>query len=365
MLNDPPPPRVTEVDARTDSRYGLFVASHPDAVVFHHPAWLQVLEREYGGRSLVLASEDGAGELNGVLPLFYTKGMPFGLGGIQGTRRLSSLPRTPVAGPLALNAAQTRELLRAARDRVAEPGLQLEIKSPQPLSPDATAGLTTVPWRVFYTLDLPAHPSDIRFGNSNRHSQIKRGVSKAVKQGLRSRLAESESELAEWYAIYARTMRRNGAMARSRRFFTAMWELLRPLGLMRLWLAKRDGRVVAGVLTLGCGRTEFYAFGGWQQISECAHANDLLHWEAIHEACRLGFRSYDFGEVPHGDAGLAQFKSKWNTRAVRLERYYFPALRRPPSRSSGANFHRLAKLMWQHMPGFAAERLSDWVYGYL
>jgi len=364
MLNHSAP-RLTEIDLRTDPRYERFVASRPEALVFQHAAWLQVLEREYGVRCQVLACEDAKGELTGVLPLFPTKGLPLGLGGALGRRRLSSLPRTPVAGPLAANAAATGQLLQAAMDRASrQPGLQLEIKTLQPLPAGIAPALTTVPWRVFYVLDLPSCPEDIRFGNSNRHSQIKRGISKAVKQGLRPTLAESESELAAWYGIYARTMQRNRIMARSWRLFTAMWEHLRPRDLMRLWLAKRDGQVVAGVLVLAYAGTAFYAFGGWQEGSEYAHANDLLHWEAIHEACRLGFRSYDFGEVAEGDAGLAQFKSKWNTRAERLQRYYHPAFTLSGADSS-LYFRNLAKSVWQRMPNFATRRLSDWLYGYL
>ena len=367
----PEPLRAAEIASSSDPRYRRFVTAHPQAVVFHYPEWLQVLEREYRGRSLILASEDGSGELAGVLPLFYTRGMPAGLaafGGPMGGRRLSSLPRTPVAGPLALHSSATAVLLQAAVDRAsAEPGTRLEIKTVHPLQ--SASPLTVWPWRVFYTLELPPRPAEIRFGNSNKHSQIKRGVDKAIRQGLRPAPAESEADLAAWYAVYARTMQRNQVMMRSWRLFKAIWDVLRPRDLMRLWLAKRNGKVVAGVLVVGAREgagTAFFAFGGWIEEPEYAHANDLLHWEAIHEACRLGYRSYDFGEVPEGDAGLAQFKGKWNTRASRLERHYFP---QPPppvaAEPSRPGFRGLAKAAWERMPNLAARRLSDWLYGYL
>jgi len=372
-LQHPIPPATAEVRGLrvreihyADPRYERLVASHSGADIFQNPRWLQVLEREYGGRPVVLGCEDAEGELAGVLPLFYTRGMPFGLGGVLGRRRLSSLPRTPVAGPLALHPAATACLLQALVDRVrSEPGVQLEIKTMQPLPADLLAGLTPLPWRKFYILDLPSRPEEIRFGNSNRHSQIRRAINKAVKQGLRPALAESEAHLASWYAIYARTMQRNGVLARSWRFFAALWETFHPHGLMHLWLARRNGRIVAGVLVLGCGRTAFYAFGGSLDEPDCAHANDLLHWEAIHEACRRGFRAYDFGEVPEGNIGLAQYKSKWNSRAVRLERYYYPAPQQSRHEPSHSTLHNLRYALWQRLPDAAATRLSDWLYSYL
>jgi len=356
---------VKEIDFHSDPRYQRFVASHPEAVIFHNSGWLQSLEREYGAKCLMLATEDTDAALTGVLPLFYTKGMPLGLGGMLGGRRLSSLPRTPVGGPLSLHPAASAALLRSAVEHArSEPGTQLEIKLARPLPAGAQAGLSEVPWRVFYVLDLPRRPEEIRFGNSNRHSQIKRGVDKAIRQGVRPVVADSEAELAAWHDIYARTMQRNGVMARSRRLFEALWDLLRPRGQMRLWLAKRDAKVVAGVLVLGSGSTAFFGYGGWLEGDACAHANDLLHWEAIHEACRMGYRSYDFGEVPDGDAGLARFKAKWNTRAERLVRYYDPAPAAGGSRS-GTRVRRFAKDIWRRMPGAAVRQLSDWMYGYL
>ena len=109
--------RVVEVDPRTDPRYEAFVVNHPRALIYHHPAWLEVLARENFVRPICLACEDG-GRLTGILPLFATRGLPFGRQ-LTG-RRLSSLPRTPVAGPLALNAGAAAALLRDAKNRAAE-----------------------------------------------------------------------------------------------------------------------------------------------------------------------------------------------------------------------------------------------------
>src|SRR5215213_1251984 len=88
--------RVVEIDAWTDPRWEAFVTSHPGATVYHHPAWLRVLAQAYGYRPASLACQDEKGQIRGVLPLFRTRGLVTGRG-------LASLPRTPVAGPLALD----------------------------------------------------------------------------------------------------------------------------------------------------------------------------------------------------------------------------------------------------------------------
>src|ERR1700761_9062199 len=91
---------IVEVDPWKDPRWEAFVLGHPDATIYHHPAWLKVLEREYPQRSLFLACEDADGTLRGIFPLLYTRGLPFSKGNPLTGPRLSSLPRTPLAGPL-------------------------------------------------------------------------------------------------------------------------------------------------------------------------------------------------------------------------------------------------------------------------
>ncbi|HEX5503695.1 MAG TPA: hypothetical protein VFW96_13815, partial [Thermomicrobiales bacterium] len=119
-------PRVVEVDPQGDPRWAAFVAAHPAATVYHHPAWLRVLETAHGYRPRHLACEDAAGEVCGVLPLFYKRGLVTG-------RCLSSLPHTPIAGPLARDPAAAAALVRAAAARAARrPGLRLQLKLPAP-----------------------------------------------------------------------------------------------------------------------------------------------------------------------------------------------------------------------------------------
>ena len=92
---------VLEIDFRADPRWEQFVSSHPDASIYHHPSWLSALESEYGQKCVSLACVDEQGRVCAVLPLFYTKGLPLNLGPLSTGRRLSSLPRTPMSGPLA------------------------------------------------------------------------------------------------------------------------------------------------------------------------------------------------------------------------------------------------------------------------
>jgi CelD/BcsL family acetyltransferase involved in cellulose biosynthesis len=358
--------------AERDPRWGAFVANHPEGLIYHHPAWLQVLKREYDRPSLCLACEDDEGQLRGVLPLLRTRGFPFAASAAT-ARRLSSLPRTPVAGPLSTDDQASAALVRAAVEVVrSETGTRFELKLPAPVPDGVADGLACEPWRLSYSIELPAQPDTLRFGNSRNHARIKWALHKAQRHGVQVRKAESANDLRTWYPLYVRTMQLHSVPQRPYRFFAAAWDLLRPLGMMQLLLAERQTgerrQLLAGSLFLMFGQTVFYAFNGCESDGRSLRANDVIQWQAITDACQAGFRHYDLGEVVETQEGLHEFKSKWGAESRRLYRYYFPSpgsVQATAMEASGSSVGRLAKAAWRRLPWRVTAVLGDWVYSYL
>ncbi len=329
--------RVVEVDSQTDSRWEALVSSLPSGLIYHHPAWLQVLEEAYGYQPVNLACEDAKGQLRGVLPLFSMQGLFTG-------RRFVSLPRTPVAGPLAYDDQARVALLHAAVERVREErGAQLQLKVSANTLDGLVEGVVGVPWRESYMLALPEQPALLRIGNSRNHSRIRWAINKATRLGVEVRPAETERELRAWYELYLGTMRGLAVPPRPYRFFEVAWARLQPLGLMRLLLAERHE----------AGRSRLLA-------------GSLFQWQAIQDACAAGFRYYDFGEVTEHNQGLAEFKSKWNAEPTWLYRYYYPAPRELETSilDSTGRAHQLASTLWRRLPLKATALLSTWAHRY-
>jgi hypothetical protein len=366
--------RVVEINPWADPRWEAFLVGHPDGTIYHHPAWLKALEREYRQRGVFLACEDAEGTLLGILPLLYTRGLP-----LSGSRpltgpRLSSLPRTPVAGPLTVDPAVTVELLReAVRRATAKPPVRMQIKAHRGESSDRIDGILRKPWRVSYVVRLPGSPGQsYTIPNSQNRSSIKRAVNKGIASGVRTRPADGEADLRVWYRIYLETMRRNIVVARPYRFFLALWELMQSKGMMRLLLAEHHTdagrRIIAGYLFFTFGHTVTYAFGASRTSDLACRPNDVILSQAINEASHEGFHFVDLGEVPEGDDDLARFKSKWGAEPIHLYRYYYPDF--PDAECSDERTRHpypigLAKLIWRHMPLTMTAWLGDRVYGYL
>jgi hypothetical protein len=358
--------RVEEVDPTRSDRWDRYVAGHAQGLVYHHSSWLRALRAEYGQTPVGLTVVDAAGTLCGLIPLMTTRGMPLPGGrGISG-RRLSSLPRTPVAGPIADHRDGLVALLAAAAART-PPHAQLQLKPPDARLDGLLPGLTGHPWRQTYVLELPERPDELRFGSSRNHSAVKRAVNKAHRSGVRVRSAATLEELRAWYRLYLQTMRRHVVPPRPVRLFETAWHQMRPQGTMRLLVAERDGDLLAGCMMFQLGSTVFYGFNGVRRSALDLRPNDAIHWEAIHTACAEGYRRYDLGEVVERHEGLARFKAKWGTEPRRLHRYYLPAPERAPDTGDAAQgaLGRAAARAWERLPLRLTAIAGDVVYRFL
>ena len=128
-------PRVREIDPLADPRWDEFVTSHPDAVVYQHSAWLRCLRAEYPRTVLGLCAEEGDETVAGVLPLVPTRGIPLLRRNASFGARLASLPRTPVAGPLARDRESAAALLGAAVDLARGHRARLQLKRTSATNP--------------------------------------------------------------------------------------------------------------------------------------------------------------------------------------------------------------------------------------
>ena len=349
-----------------------FVNNHPEALVYHLSDWLNVLRGESDQKILKLVCKDEDDKIVGILPLQYTKGFPFGLGGVPGIKRLSSLPRTPIGGPLAVNENVTRLLLEKAISIIKEDDkrfLQIKTYSPQ-LNIDSE-DLHKFLWREIYITEIPEHPEEIRFGDSRNHAAIKRAVKKATKNDVVFREADKIEDLRKWYPLYLDTMRFHVTPARSLAFFENIWTNMNPKGLSSLVLAEIESNngkeIISGSVLFKFNDTVTYAFNGSSRNHFELRPNDLLHWQAIHDAQKDGFKYYDLGEVPKDHVTLAAYKKKWATSIKELYHYYYPkpeGLENEEALDAGTSGN-LKQKVWQALPLKVTELIGEKTYKYL
>lgn len=355
--------KIVELNSDTSKdMWEDYVSQHSESHIYDHPLWFKALEHEYNRKGCVLFCLDNNEKIKGVLPLLPTLGLPLKLSDLVTTRRYSSLPRTPLGGMLTDDCEARKMLLNEAIKRVDGRGKTfLQLKSYSADECNLNVQIKQIPWRSSYYIELPNDPEKVRFGNKKSHHKVKWGVNKAKRLGIEIREANSEDDIRVWYKLYLETMRWHVVAVRPYRFFSFLWKYMCEKGLMTILLAeyKVNGskQLLSGSIFLHFNNTFFYSFNGRCQTGLASHANDLIQWEAIHLAAKMGYKFYDMGEVSGNNSGLAQFKSKWGCNTRPVYHYYYPLNEKADSKEIDITEDvKIRKLIWRKVPLYVTKQ---------
>lgn len=168
----------------------------------------------------------------------------------------------------------------------------------------------------------PAHTSILDLRKSEEellagmHHKTRYNIRVAERHGVTVRDAAPE-EIGAFWRMLAETAARDNFSAHEERYYRVMTETLRPgIGglAVRLVLAEREGKAIAGALLAEYGGTVTYLHGASVAAERRVMAPYLLHWTIIRDAKRAGSVAYDFWGVAPDDgpehpwAGITRFK---------------------------------------------------------
>ena len=298
-------------DPTSDPAWLDLVERSPTATVFHHPRWLALLRSQYGYelQSCRVGDED---EQQAALPIARIESRLTG-------RRLVALPFSDVCPPLLAPGAGEDALDALGEALAAEhrrSGLRLTVHAAIPGAP----GAFTQPRFLRHRLALSADPAEVESGYSK--SQVKRGIKKALREGLRAERRTDVAALDAFYGLHMRTRRKLGVPTQPRSFIRCFAELFDAgLGFVQLVL---DGeRPVAAAVFLTWNDTITYKYGASDERTLGKRPNNLLFSEAIRWACEAGLQTLDFGRTDIGNSGLSSFKRSWGAEEEELSYTYF------------------------------------------
>lgn len=293
----------------SDERWDAFVRSHPASAVYHLGAWSEILGRAYGFKSRYLAIERG-GELHGVLPLMYSRGI------ISGPR-LRSLPIVHAAGPLGRTPEDERLLIEEACALTHREAKLLIIRSRDEtlaeLVPALTQGRAPSKWLV----DLASVPEIDPAAWKKRAPHLVRNLRAAEKAGVTFRETRSEADLRRFYRLYLDVMRRRRVLPRSYRQLALTRELLPEY---RLFAVEREGTCAAATLCYAYKETVEIHYSASDSAHLSARPNHALWWGVVAWAAEHGFREVDLGEATEGTE-LERFKRQFLAEPVGDFRY--------------------------------------------
>jgi hypothetical protein len=244
-----------------------------------------------GCRDRSLAAVEG-GELRGVFPLLE-------LGGV-----LNSLPYYGSnGGVLADDAAAEAVLVEAFVDLAADARAATVIENP--FAPRGFPGVPTThsDERIAQWTELPADGVEASAG---------RNVRKAARAGIV--VGRDAAELPRLHELHEENIAGIGGRPKARRFFDLVPRYLAEGEGFELWVARRDGKTVAALLTLLFNRTVEYYTPAIDHDARSLQPLAAILDAALAHAAERGFTRWNWGGTWHSQEGVHRFKRKWGAR---------------------------------------------------
>jgi FemAB-related protein (PEP-CTERM system-associated) len=316
-----------------------FVADHPEAQLFHRPAWTRAVEQGTGQTGRYLLAEDPAGRLTGLLPLTRIRSPLFG----------SALVSTGfgVGGGIVGGTGMAVEALASAAWSLAEregcPSVTLR------------GGRLPEGWRqeegvyAGFVRELPADDEAVlRAIPRKQRAEVRRSLT----LGLEVSRGRGHAALDDHYRVYSESVRNLGTPVFPRSLFEAMagaWGEDADIVTIH-----SEGKPVAAVLSLYFKGIVHPYWGGGTSEARALRANDLLYYSLMRHAAARGCTAFDFGRSKLGSGAFA-FKKNWGFEPRPLS-YATKGAKRDVNPSSPR--YRLQTAAWRRLPLPVANRLG-------
>jgi FemAB-related protein (PEP-CTERM system-associated) len=328
MLSVEVSPEVSTQEWRT------YVESHPEGTYYHLPGWQAVLKESLGHKPYYIFAKNEEGRLCGVLPLFHIKSALTG-------SRLVSLPFANACGPIADSKDTIEALVNRAKSLCDELNCRyLEIRMARPLS----LGLEVNDYFFNHVIQL----SEPQVMWKRIDHRARGAVSKARKSGVVVNIDGSIKGVETFYYLNLRTKTRLGVPAHPIGFFKAMSKHMN--GYFSLYLAEVQGKVISGGIIISFNGVASASYKASDDNYLQFNPNDAVTWQQMEDACKKGYRCFDFGKTGPDNIGLARFKRKYGAEEKNLYYYYYPKTPHLVSSDRKGPKYRIFTGLWKRLP---------------
>ena len=351
---------VQILDPVKDSRWDRFVEGNPNGWICHLSSWQRVLENSFEHiKGYCLALVDSENNLiQAGLPIFHVKSWLLG-------NRLVAAPFATLFDPLAANDNHMKLLLgrsiQLARDLKSS---YVEIRTLHTGPIFKGSGLeASLVFRHHY-LDLNRSLDDVWKG-FHRQS-IRHKISKALKNNINVRVAESEDDLKKFYRLHLIARKRLALPPQPFKFFNSLWQNFYASGRLFLILASKNNTPMSGLICFRFKDRVSAEYLATDNQFLNLNPNHLLYWEAIQMAHGNGFSIFDLGRTSSFNTSLMAFKGKWGANVIDLPTFYYPPeVSKRMDRNEVSLKYKALKMICRNMPDSLQQVLGSFVYKHL
>jgi CelD/BcsL family acetyltransferase involved in cellulose biosynthesis len=302
--------KIEKLRPELAEEYDRFLLSRPETLFYCYSRYKDFLKDLLGCEEDYLLAVEGQ-DIRGTLPLMYLER--------EGKRVYNSLPFYGSNGGIVGSDAQARQELRAAYTAIARA--------------ETTASATVInsPFADAEDLTLPHNLLDSRIGQftriafSSEHreqimaaidSSARRNVSKAAREGVT--VGIDHSQLDRLREMHQANIAAIGGIPKTERFFNLIPKHFAPGRDFDLYVAKKEGLVIAGLLLFYFNKTVEYITPAIDADYRTFQPLSLILIEAMTDASKRGFAWWNWGGTWNTQMGVYRFKKKWGA----VERHY-------------------------------------------
>ncbi len=327
---------VYTLDPLRDPRWAEFVDHHGSASVFHTVGWLEAIRRTYGYTPVVYTTSAPSAPLSNGVVLCQIKSWITG-------RRMVSLPFSDHCEPL-LDDANAGAAIFAELRRLAGAGKWQYVELRPMRKLEADAGAVDTPPFYLHVLDLS--PTAEQLFKALHKDCVQRKVRRAERENLEYQSGNSRALIEAFYRLMILTRRKHQLPPQPIEWFHNLAESMGDK--LAVKIAFKDGKEVAGILTLQHGKTMVYKYGASDQEFANMGGTPLLFWKAISEAKEAGLTALDLGRSDTDNEGLIDFKNRLGAQSTMLSYQRWSRKQAGGEKKSPAG--QLAKQLFSVMP---------------
>lgn len=143
------------------------------------------------------------------------------------------------------------------------------------------------------------------------HEKTRYNVRVAERKGVTVRTSTDDVAIETLLRLTKETAARDAFRSQPGYYIRMTFHALAPLGMAQIRLAEKDGTPLAASFEVRYGDTVTYLYGASSSTERNAMAPYALHWSALQDAKREGYRFYDFHGVNPTDTSSPYFKESW------------------------------------------------------
>ncbi|MDO9087616.1 MAG: peptidoglycan bridge formation glycyltransferase FemA/FemB family protein [Anaerolineaceae bacterium] len=302
--------------------WGDFVDQNPQGNIFHTPEMYEVFSRTKGHEPHINAVIEEKGNILALLPIVTVTLKP-GLMSWLTSRNIaygSILSFPGEVGDVAVSV-----LLQKYTQKSGNEALFTEFRNLADLTeikPTITNSGFIYEDHLNYLIDINEPEETVWSGFSKN---TRKSIRKSFNKGIVSEEIHDSSLIPIFYDLLKKTYSRARVPLADISLFEAVFDILVPKGMAKMYLARAGFSFVAASLELPYKDVIYSWYSGYDWSARSFNANDFLVWNILKWGTKNSKKIFDFGGAgtPSEPFGVRDFKSKFGGRLVNYGRYSF------------------------------------------